>query len=224
MIPMIPLFLAPLPRFPGYPGSQSHFILGLTMITACYNYGMSYISVEYAHIYTNQRVNDEHTLSLKLLQAVEADIKANGNERSLVVMVDDYSFPDPSFDYASFVTWLDDQGFKPDLLFRESQLIPLCDEVLSLVSDHELKTQLIDYIKVKKYPCSLFIAAWYLLRLGRIESSLYPHDLQADELLNILPVSFQPFEDKGLEIIRSTPFATSTNAIKYKFLPGRLIA
>jgi hypothetical protein len=126
--------------------------------------------------------------------------------------------------YESFTNWLGDQGFRPDILFRESQLIPVCDQVLELVDNNKLKQQITDYVKAKKYPCSLFIAAWYLLRLGKLESPLFPKELRSDELLNILPESFKPFEDKGLEIIASTEYADCVNLIKYKFLAGRLIA
>jgi hypothetical protein len=185
---------------------------------------MTKVSIEYAHIYTNQHIADEHKLSVDVLNEVEADAKKQGKDVSLVVMVDDYSFPDPTFNYDSFAKWLESEGYGPNLLFRESQLIPVCDNVLSLMENHELKSQIVDYIKAKKYPCSLFIAAWYLLRLGKIESALFPSQLVSDELINILPESFKPFEDKGLEIIASTPFADTVSAIHYKFLPGRLIA
>jgi hypothetical protein len=181
-------------------------------------------SIEYAHIYTNQHISDEHHLSVDVLSDVTRSLEASGKSHSLVVMVDDYSFPDPSFDYISFTQWLSERGYRPDLLFRESQLIPICDEVLGLVGDMKLKTQITDYVKAKKYPCSLFIAAWYLLRLGKIESPLFPTELRSSELINILPESFKPFEDKGLEIIAATPFASSVNSIHYKFLEGRLIA
>lgn len=184
---------------------------------------MAQVSIEYAHIYTNQHISDEHQLSVDVLSEVRDTILADGNTTSLVVMVDDYSFPDPSFNYNSFTEWLDTQGFKPDLLFRESQLIPLCDEVLGLIQDEKLKSQITDYIKAKKYPCSLFIAAWYLLRLGKLESSLFPSELRSDSVYNILPESFKPFEDKGLEIIKATMYSDVLTRVQYQFIPGRLI-
>jgi hypothetical protein len=79
---------------------------------------------------------------------------------SLVVMVDDYSFPDPTFDYDAFSNWLASHYLKPDIVIRESQLIPACDEVLNLINNDKLRNPIEDYIRAKKYPCSLFIAAW----------------------------------------------------------------
>ncbi len=183
---------------------------------------MKDVSVEYAHIYTNNRVTEEHEVSLKLLSDVKSEIA--GQSISLVVMVDDYSFPDPTFNYDEFTSWLSEKGFKPDLVIRESQLIPLCDKVISLMNNEKLKEQITEYIKSKKYPCSLFIAAWYLLRLGYLSFELFPENLKANQLINILPESFRPFEEKGLEIISSTSFIEAKEKINYKFFEGRLIA
>ncbi len=180
------------------------------------------ISVEYAHIYTHNKIDAEHKKSLEILTGLEHELQ--GQDLSLVVMVDDYSFPDPTFDYNAFSTWLAKHNLKPDILFRESQLIPVCDEVLSLVEDQKLKEELVDYIKAKKYPCSLFIAAWYLLRLGHVSFAGFPGELTAERLINILPESFKPFEEKGLQIIGATQFADAVKHIGYKFFEGRLIA
>ena len=181
------------------------------------------ISIEYAHIYTHQQIGEEHKLSLNVLQETVGNVEKDNNSASLVVMVDDYSFPDPTFDYISFTEWLESEGYRPDLVIRESQLIASCDEVLKLLNNSKLALQITDYIKTKKkYPCSLFIAAWYLLRLGKIESQLLSHELQSQALINILPESFKPFEEKAIEIIKEAGFADKVSDIHYKFLPGRL--
>jgi hypothetical protein len=180
------------------------------------------ISIEYAHIYTNNHIGDEQKLSLEILNDVTKE-----NQRkdiSLVVMVDDYSFPDPSFDYEAFTTWLREKGFQPGLVLRESQLIPSCDETLKIIDDIKLKEQISDYVKTKKYPCSLFVATWYLIRLGYIKSSIFNENLISEKLVNILPSSFKPFEEKAIEIIRSTQFNEAVNKIENKYFEGRLIA
>ncbi len=178
------------------------------------------LSIEYAHIYTNNRVGEEHAFSVDILSRL---YKKEGSH-SLVVMVDDYSFPDPSFDYEKFVAWLAEKGYKPDLMIRESQLIPLCDEVLKLVTDRKLKEQISDYVRAKKYPCSLFVAAWYFLRLGYLSSPIFERNLVAEKLINILPLSFKPFEDKALEIIASTGFSKAVKQIEHAYFDGRLVA
>lgn len=182
------------------------------------------VSVEYAHIYTNNKISEEQSLSLEVLSSIKKDLDDKKRTYSLVIMVDDYSFPDPTFDYDQFTLWLKTQGFEPDVVFRESQLIPLCDEVLNELKDKKLKEQIIDYIKTKKYPCSLFIAAWYLLRLGFLKDRLFKEDFYANKLINILPESFKPFEEKALEIIKFSRFPEAGKLIKYSYIKGRLIA
>ncbi len=179
------------------------------------------ISVEYAHIYTNNKIGEDQKLSVEILRKLQEENK--GKMISLVVMIDDYSFPDPSFDYESFSVWLGTEGLEPDLMLRESQLIPLCDEVLKIIEDGKLKDHISGYIRNKKYPCSLFIATWYLLRLGRVSSSIFDEQLVSKKLINILPVSFKPFEDKALEIIEATKFSDTVNQIENRYFEGRMI-
>ncbi len=179
------------------------------------------ISIEYAHIYTNNHIGDEQKFSIEILDNIKK--KNHGKDISLVVMVDDYSFPDPSFDYMTFTSWLKDQGFQPDIILRESQLIPLCDETLKLINDKKLKEQISDYVRMKKYPCSLFVATWYLIRLGYIKSSIFKEELISEKLINILPSSFKPFEDKAFEIIKSTQFDDAMKKIENKYFEGRLV-
>jgi len=178
---------------------------------------MKEVSIEYAHIYTNSKIGEEHKLSLRELDSVRVP-----NE-SLVVLVDDYSFPDPTFDYNSFTEWLAQQGHKPSVVMRESQLIPICDQVLTCMSEGELKQELVDYIKGKRYPCSLFIAAWYLLRLGKFKHAEFPDGEYASRLINILPESFRPFEDKAFEIISHTPYSNLVSHIQNRYIKGRAI-
>lgn len=185
---------------------------------------MTDISVEYAHIYTNSEIGKEQELALSHLSAVKQSLDDQSRTYSFTVLVDDYSFPDPTFDYDSFVDWLEIKKFKPDFLYRESQLIPVCNKVLDLLENKRLKRNIVNYIKSKKkYPCSLFIASWYLLRLGALEHSNFSKNIIAKKLLNILPESFKPFEDDGLKIIGATKYADYVSKIEYEFIEGRLI-
>jgi hypothetical protein len=179
------------------------------------------LSVEYAHIYTNQKIASEHALSLEVLSEVRSQNK--DAKISLVVMVDDYSFPDPTFSYSEFTKWLTEHNHKPNVLIRESQLIPTCDSVITEIEDQELASELENYIKNKKYPCSLFIASWYLVRLGVLPSTFFPQTETAEKLLNILPQSFRPYEDKALDIISKTQFKDLVPCIENRYFEGRPI-
>lgn len=182
------------------------------------------VSIEYAHIYTNNHIGEEQELSLGVLGEEVGFLKEALKSFSLVALIDDYSFPDPTFDYESFFVWLSGKGFKPDLLFRESQLIPVCDQLLKELHNKKLVDTLVDYIKSKKYPCSLFVASWYLLRLGCLTHETFPNKCVAQSLLNILPRSFEPYEQKAFEIISASPYADLLNVIHNKYFEGRLIA
>lgn len=185
---------------------------------------MKDLSIEYAHIYTNNSIGKEHELSLDILSKVKSEANSKNQSFSLVILVDDYSFPDPTFNYDEFSSWLSEKELKPDLIFRESQLIPVCDEVLKHVKNVKLYNQMIDYIKTKKYPCSLFIAAWYLLRLGYLKYPTFDESLISKNIISILPESFKPFEDKGLEIMASTDFTDSGKLVSHHYIEGRLLA
>lgn len=105
---------------------------------------MKDVSIEYAHIYTNNKIGKEHEVSLEVLEKLRKELEEKNQSFSLVILVDDYSFPDPTFDYNNFSSWLEEKGFKPDIILRESQLIPLCDEVLKHLQDTKLQEQLTD--------------------------------------------------------------------------------
>ena len=182
---------------------------------------MRSVSIEYAHIYTVDKIGDEQNLSLDILGRLKQDYLQAQKTTALAVLIDDYSFPDPAFDYKTFLAWLESKGFKPDIVFRESQLIPVCDKVLKILRDDKQRNELAEYIRTKKYPCSLFIAAWYLLRLGYLSHNAFDTELSANGLINILPISFQPFEEKALEIMATTSYPDSARRVEYRYFNGR---
>ena len=93
-----------------------------------------------------------------------------------------------------------------------------------MINDNRLKNQISDYVRAKKYPCSLFVAAWYLIRLGYIKSPIFNEEFISRKLINILPLSFKPFEDKAFEIIRTTRFEDVLNMVENRYFEGRLLA
>ncbi len=183
---------------------------------------MKKYSIEYAHIYTNESSDMEHDAYINILRESTKDQQREAI--SLVVMVDDYSFPDSSFDYDGFFRWLCDEDIHPDITIRESQLIPHCDTVIRLIEDTKLQSQIQNYIvSSKKYPCSLFIATWYLIRLWQIPSMLLDTEHRAEHLINILPESFRPFEERGFEIIKNTKYQNLIERIENKYFDGRIL-
>ena len=46
------------------------------------------LSIEYAHIYSNNKIGEEHKLSLDILGSLRDEEKAKGHSISLVVLVE----------------------------------------------------------------------------------------------------------------------------------------
>src|ERR1035438_9962284 len=142
-------------------------------------------SVEYCHIYSNETVGPEQAVSLDHLVEIREQLEAEGKTYSLCVMLDNYTFPGRDFDKDRFLKWLESRNERPDIFINEGDLIPAADEVIALVSPHRARS-LRKYIEEKKYPCSLFIATWYLSRMGKLKNSPPAINKSSDKLINIL--------------------------------------
>lgn len=179
-------------------------------------------NIEYAHIYTNESPEKEQSLCLYEVSKLKKELWENN--LIFAIMVDDYSFPDPKFDYNIFIKNLKNEWFEPNIYIRESQLIESCDEVLGIINNEKLKKDIYEYIvKNKKYPCSLFIATRYMIRLWIIKSQIYNNKYIWDMLINILPKSFEEFENKWFEIIKNTEYKYILENIKNIYIKWREI-
>ena len=177
-------------------------------------------SIEYCHIYTNEDINDEHAASVEALRAIVSNLRNQGTTYALCVMVDDYSFPEtsPNFDYDKLLQWLADQQAAPHFLIKEGSLTRAADEVIELIGNQRRKRTLQNYIKRKRYPCSLFIATWYLARLGKLRTVPEAEITHARQLINILPARFEPFECEATDILSYTPYADVLHAITNEYI------
>lgn len=179
-------------------------------------------SIEYCHIYTNDEVGGEHYSSLSMLEKVTKELDQGSKQYNLCVMVDDYTFPGENFDYAKLLEWLESHDAKPHFMVNEADLIPSVDELLDHMHESEA-AKLKEYIERKKYPCSAFIAAWYLCRLGLLQNHPSPINSYADRLINILPERFKYFEEKAQELIAKSNFADAVNKIDNIYLKGNTV-
>lgn len=165
-------------------------------------------SVEYSHIYSDAQFGPEQIGSIMELKKVE------GKNVKKLIMIDDYTPIDglKNFNLSEFLKNLEGYGATPDVIIKESSLTVYCDQVVALLSAGKVKKGLEKYIDNKdKYPCSLFIATWYLLRLGYlgrngIETILGDkEDVYCEKITTILPKRYIAAEDNGLEIIDAIP-------------------
>lgn len=180
------------------------------------------ISVEYAHIYTDQQFSSQQEAGVRQLRAFMAE-QPVGSDITKVVLIDDYSpgLSRTHFDARAFIAELERLDAAPDVVVAESALLDYCAQTLALVGDKKIKKQLTHYYKSRqKYPCSLFVAAWYLVRLGAFGTPKLdcvagrPEMLLADELATILPDSFTTPEEQAMEIIKSTPHAALADGVR----------
>jgi hypothetical protein len=182
--------------------------------------------IEYAHIYTNQCFSGEHIESIRRLQQYESSIDRRNVVIRRIILLDDYSpakAPDKEMT-ETFLLELAKYDALPDLILAESALVPYCQDVVSMIGDKRLKRRLVRYIESRgKFPCSLFIAAWYLLRLGAFGKPTLlcllgqTEDLFTDRLMTILPNKFESPETEALEIIKSTESSELLRLIQHQF-------
>lgn len=175
------------------------------------------VSIEYSHIYTSQAFGVEQLDSIELMKSKENELKKEGHSVSRHILVDNYSTATGinRFDLSSFKQSLVRNKAYPDLILEESKLVNICEEVASKVSNKSLKKSLINYYKTRSiWPCSLCVAAWYLIRLGAIE---YSTNLSSDRIISILPDRFKTAEEEAKNIIASTEFGHLLDRIEVVF-------
>lgn len=175
-------------------------------------------SIEYSHIYKDQRIGEQHLASIDRLHELESD----GDKR--VVMIDDYSPDYGDLDYDEFIEFLSDNDAEPDVVITESSLVPHSLNLIDMLVDKKKKRELQRYInKNGKVPCSLFIATWYMIRLGKLDhDGIIPikgniDDVVGDEVLTILPESFVTPESRADSIIRAVGDEAITGMITRDF-------
>lgn len=185
------------------------------------NYG-----IEYSHIYTNQSFGDEQMKGINELKNLEKRLQGKGFSTSRLILVDDYSpaISFDRFDFNTFLAHLKTSNALPDTIVMESEIAKYCKITLDLIDDKRIKHQLERYVESrKKFPCSLFIAAWYLLRLGAFgqESIKVAYGnsekIFSDRIITILPDSFQTPENNAFEIVRATKFKNLDSRIERIF-------
>lgn len=175
------------------------------------------VSIEYAHTYTNEEFGVEQQKSIEIMQQREYQLLEEGESVLRLIMVDDYSVINRFFDYERFEHDIYEHGGDPHLYIREGQLRDLAR---NFIDNHPKKSKRRSY---KRYiesrrgylPCSLFIATWYLLRLGYIQDPLlFSPRFIADKTITVLPQRFAEVEERGVDLIRKSSYSEAVNKIE----------
>ncbi len=179
---------------------------------------MNRYSIECSQPYSDNPLN--HNATKAALEGLLKRIQREGATASLVALVDDTTHENPDYDFDNYARWLHTNGFEPDSVAHESAIRPASDQLLNAIDFTKLNSETASALQSEnKYTSQLFIAAWCLLRLGYIEDNSFDKSLQAEKLVNVLPLSFKEGEEQSLDIIRATPFAEAVDKIEYIFVP-----
>ena len=180
-------------------------------------------SVEFFHIYTDEKISQVHEASLYYLQEAR---KAWHFDGELILLIDDYNPKQQTLRTQEVFDYLKRENVYPAFWAYESDLIDNAKRLLDRISSPKLQKSYRNYIeKHDKYPCSLLTATWYLTRLGFlpyaeiIKTTSEEKYRPADRLINILPQDYEPIELKAIGIIRNSEFRGAEDKIQDLFFP-----
>jgi hypothetical protein len=180
-------------------------------------------SIEFFHIYMDETIGPQHTASIDYLRKVQ---EAWSNHE-LTILLDDYNAKEKNITPDEILEFLDSRGVKPDFWAYESELVANSNILLDKITKPKLKDQYLRYISQRhKYPCSLLAASWYLTRLGKLDhegvlrspnGGNLNNFVPAGRLINILPLSFKPVEERILNLIANSEFSECKDKIQDLF-------
>lgn len=181
-------------------------------------------SIEYFHVYTDEKIDETHTASLNYLRAAQ---QAWSVDCDLVVLIDNYNPNQHILSSDDVIEYLHDQGLKPRYWAFEADMVGNAKVLLEKLINKKLKKSYEKYITTHgKYPCSLLTASWYLTRLGRLDGSMVQCTevgdtfVAAERLISILPEAYKAVEFRAQELILRSEFSESADKIQDLFYPA----
>lgn len=155
-------------------------------------------SIELFHVYTDEKIDQEKLDSIDELKKVLPEL---GDVYELTVLIDDYTPEIQSLvDYPiltnknDVLEIFDKNQLKIPCTLYESYLIDNGLQVLTMLQHQDAKKYRRLIEKNQKLPCSLFVIAWYMLRLGILSNKRYSTE-KADLVLNVLPIRYKEIDD-----------------------------
>lgn len=184
-------------------------------------------SMEYFHIYTDERIDEWHEQGLEIMRALGKSWDFTYNK---VVLIDNYNPTETNITADEIMDYLKAKGMQPDHWAHEGDIIENAKLFLETLPESKLKRSYVKYIdKNSKYPCSLLTATWYLTRLGHFPSDMIravdsddytvaTHP-SAKRLFNVLPESYIPVEARATRLIAASPYKREIFNIQDFFYP-----
>ena len=171
-------------------------------------------NIEYAHIYADERFNQEHEKSVARLKQIFGELSLKPRDYTLSVLIDEYNPKKITMDINQFLEKLKSLNALPNFVGLESTLTTHKKDLLNAL-DKKTKNEYRRYIKQhQRIPCSFLTAIWHLQRLGAIKTTagalknIIPDGkpFTAQKIITILPKKYQDVETRAKEIILASKF------------------
>jgi len=179
-------------------------------------------NIEFAHIYVNESMTNEHYTAVALVQKKIQELKSTGKSYVTSILIDDYNPSESILNVKKFLKELKSIGVNPDYIVMESSLASYKEIALDEMNG-KIKRMYLKYLSNnEKCPCSFLVSIWHLLRLGALDSTKIisatsRKPFQAEGLITILPERYRSVEKRALDIIKSTKFAPLASKTNYLY-------
>ncbi len=176
-------------------------------------------SIEFFHIYSDEDISKRHINSLNHLKTL---MQSWSFPFELIILIDNYNPTKHTLNVDKVFEYIKKQEINVNFWAYEKDMITNADLLLQSINDNKLVKGYKNYItKNNKYPCSLLTAAWYLTRLGYIDSNFVIKSLNkhvnfepSSRLFNILPDDYRVIEGKAKDIIGKSVFFEAKDKIQ----------
>lgn len=156
------------------------------------------VSIEFAHIYTDETISYEQTETKRLVINYIQRIR-DTHEIYLYNMIDDYNPQRHILNIETFKSYLQkDIPYKINF-FYESEMMKYASQTLEFLNNKD-KNSYERYIsKNNIFPCSLLALTFYLIRLGVINIG---ENIKAHEIVNFLGYRFFEIENYIIKLLK----------------------
>lgn len=163
--------------------------------------------------------DSEKQKSINLMKEKTKELEEKDETYNTCILIDDYNPKKQILNLKDFKKILELQNATPNIFYSETDLADIGIRSLEFVNPKIAKEYRKYIEEKKKVPCSLCIVAWYLLRLGLIQSSddSLKLDSISDNIVTIIPLRYQESEKKALKIIKNSEFNNYINNIHYVY-------
>lgn len=157
-------------------------------------------------------------LLVQSLNQTISNLGIDESEFTVTCLIDDLTYQVKNFDFNNYGLWMAKQGVLNCSLFYESWLTAMSNQLLGKLDLSAISQKLIFHKDNNvKYASPMFIATWFLARLGYIDCGGYDI-MQAERLINILPSSFKIGENQAIQIIAASELSIANEQIQYIYV------